>query len=273
MKHMLGAIFRKAAVIVEADHRRPHPVWHMIPNGPLAGYEMYLDPRHDWTGGHARGHYDDFIFEAVHNYDLVHPGDCIWDVGAYYGYYSLFFASLAGTDGQVIAFEPNPVNFDYLAANVKRNSKISSQIRLMDCAVADCDGKLEFRYSTKLAYTSMGFLPKSGVPSDQIAGSVYRGFSAIQVNVSRIDSLIDQGLPKPSLIKLDVEGAESSVLQGALGLFAHAKPTMLIEVHSITNMFFVQATLLAAGYRTQLLEGPDTQSNSRAFLLAMPRIE
>lgn len=48
-------------------------------------------------------------------------GRTVYDVGAYKGYYSLFFARAVGSQGQVISFEPHPLNFQKLTKRIKRN--------------------------------------------------------------------------------------------------------------------------------------------------------
>ena len=71
----------------------------------------------------------------------------------------------------------------------------------------------------------------------------------------------------PSIIKIDVEGAESLVLEGAVELLSKYKPLLLIEVNNITQMFYVQKRLLKIGYNLEILDKEHT-SLSRCFIIA-----
>jgi hypothetical protein len=71
----------------------------------------------------------------------------------------------------------------------------------------------------------------------------------------------------PSVIKIDVEGAEKLVLEGSLNLLLEYKPILLIEVHNITMMFYVQKILCELGYNSEILDS-DNSSLSRCFIIA-----
>jgi hypothetical protein len=87
----------------------------------------------------------------------------------------------------------------------------------------------------------------------------------------RADTLMHQKLvPMPSLIKIDVEGAELLVLEGAMELLTTHKPFLLIEVHNIIMMFKVQKLLSRLEYDLEILD-EENSSVSRCFIRARPK--
>jgi hypothetical protein len=84
------------------------------------------------------------------------------------------------------------------------------------------------------------------------------------------DTLLrDKRVPAPSIIKIDVEGAEAFVLAGAQQLLASQRPVLLIEVHHITAMHNILNILLRMGFRTSIVnQAPN--SPSRCFIVAQP---
>ena len=113
-------------------------------------------------------------------------------------------------------------------------------------------------------------LTGSSAPCDP---SVYAGFESTKVEAVRADALIAAGrVPPPTIMKIDVEGAEQFVLEGAPELLRTKRPLLIVEVHNITQMFHVQKLLNAAGYEMEILED-EHASVSRCFTLARPAEE
>src|SRR5688500_12933920 len=63
----------------------------------------------------------------------VRPGDSVFDIGAHLGFYTLLLAKLAGPEGKVFAFEPNPE----LLPSLRRTVDPASNITLLETAVSD----------------------------------------------------------------------------------------------------------------------------------------
>ena len=146
----------------------------------------------------------------------VHPGDCIWDVGANVGYYTKQFAAKTGIQGRVFAFEPSPVNFARLTSACAELSNVSPQ-RL---ALGRENGSLPFAQGAD----------ELGATSRILSGN---SPSAVMVKVRSGESVVaDKLADRPNAIKIDVEGFELEVLQG-LGELLADKPlhTIGIEVH------------------------------------------
>jgi FkbM family methyltransferase len=137
--------------------------------------------------------------------DILKP-EVFVDVGAYKGYYTV---RLSGKCRRVLAFEPNPRNRRILEENIKLNKL--SNITVYPYAAG------EARYVGKL-------YPRSS-SSTMLEG--YVNTPPIKVEVVPLDEIVD----KADIIKIDVEGYETRVLEGAKRLVENLKPTLLIEHH------------------------------------------
>ncbi len=167
---------------------------------------------------------------------------CI-DVGANIGYYSLLLASLAPR-GQVHSFEPIPRNFYLLNTSVLLNG--FDNVVLNCCAVGNKDGHTTFNVSADSAYSS--FLDTQRRERD----------STITVPVATLASYCqERGLRRIDFMKVDVEGAEKLVLEGASGCLgdAHLRPKILmVELYEpmlrayATSIDEIVAYLRNAGY-------------------------
>jgi len=251
------------------------PSWQFVENGILQGRELFLDT----NGGYYKheiiaGYHDQFFFDYLNNIDLhgelfTINGATIWDVGAHIGYHSLSFAALVGSSGSVIAFEPNPFNADRFRFNLSRNTDLGARITLLDFALSDVEGEEDFVISSDIGngYSSGSHLEKAFAPEDPQA---YQSYSQTRIRVETADALLrDERVPPPSIIKIDVEGAESLVLSGAQYILTNLRPILLIEVHHISAMHEVLNILLRFGYYTRILNDAPN-SSSRCFMVAQP---
>ncbi len=125
--------------------------------------------------------------------------DVVWDVGANIGAWSCF---LGTTDASIIAFEPVQANQRALLDNTERNGV---EVRVVPRALSDETGDASLRLDSR------GTTPGAGRGSllDSWRGA---SESTILVPTVRGDELTD--LPDPTVLKIDVEGAEPHVLRG-----------------------------------------------------------
>ena len=136
---------------------------------------------------------------------LVRPADVCFDIGGNTGLYAMLMAKRA-TDGEVHAFEPVPLNRHLLASGALLNG--FKHIVVNECAVGAEDGEMSFSEAVDGAYSS---LVPVGRKSER---------SALLVKVRSLDSYVaEKEMPRVDVMKVDVEGAEPLVLQGAAGLF------------------------------------------------------
>jgi FkbM family methyltransferase len=149
----------------------------------------------------------------------LQPGDTFWDVGANAGAFSLVAARAVGPSGRVIAFEPDPAANRLLAANLAAN-RIDT-VTTEPVAAGAADSMVRFGMATDNALSSMA---RTGTLGQSL--SEWR-----DVPMVRLDSYMARHPgPPPSLIKMDVEGAEWMVLDGMpLLLNGNARTVILIE--------------------------------------------
>jgi len=238
------------------------PAWHRVATGPLAGAELCFT---NVTQGGWRemvaGTFDSFLYRELASRRDVKGAVC-WDVGAHFGYHSLGFAALGA---QVVAFEPNPHNAARLRANLARNPRLAGRVRVRPEALANIDGPIQFVQSADLAETSSGsHLADAVAPAPDF---IYENFERVPVTGARADTLLASGEAPPAVMKIDVEGAEQLVLEGARGLLLRHKPLLLMEVHHIRLMYHLPPLLAGLGYRCQLVNEQHAEP-SRCFLVA-----
>jgi FkbM family methyltransferase len=167
----------------------------------------------------------------------LNPDDVFFDVGAMYGLYT-GFAGQVLTDGTVVAFEPYPRNLEALERTVELNGLSNVDIR--DVALSDATGVEEFE-SPSLEYHVQQIAamrarrqsgPESGATAPPVpdAGESVTNFS---VETRPGDSLVEAGeLPRPNVVKIDVEGAEPLVVDGLSETLTREACRLLVcEIH------------------------------------------
>jgi FkbM family methyltransferase len=250
--------------------RRSEAQWHRVTGGPLLDHYLLLDlgSAAAWNIEMKEGCFDAFIYDALSKVATI-EGATIWDAGAHIGYHSLSFAALVGPSGSVVAFEPNPHNIERFQHHLERNKDLKERITLMSCALGNMDGEADFVFSGCIdsGRSSGSHLKTSYVPLEPQS---YRAFDQKKVSVHTADELLRTNrAPAPSIIKIDVEGAESFLLAGAQHLLRTLRPVLLMEVHHISAMHDTLNILLRLGYHTSILDEAST-SSSRCFILARP---
>jgi FkbM family methyltransferase len=155
-------------------------------------------------------------------------------VGANVGIYTLLACIKAGPTGKVYAFEPMERNLRYLRRHITLNHLLNCHI--VEAAVSDTDGTQ--RFSSASWHDSMGRISSDG---------------ELEVRSVTLDSYFygEPGLPPPTVIKIDVEGAEMLVLKGANRIFSEFHPQLFIEIHGNQQHADCRAYLIAKGYRLE----------------------
>ena len=157
---------------------------------------------------------------------LDYEGQTIYDVGAFQGILTLFFAQQAGDRGRVIAFEPHPTNYGRLVENVRLND--FSNVTTRNIGVWRARGVLEL-------IAPSGGLPGRASASENIKSQFESQGVDVEVFAVPANSLDqelgDSSLPEPDFVKIDVEGLELDVLQGMQGIIARRKPRLFVEIY------------------------------------------
>jgi FkbM family methyltransferase len=146
---------------------------------------------------------------------FIKDNDVIFDIGANTGMHSYFF-SRSFKKTKVYAFEPLPANADYIRDAIGLN-KIDN-IELVNAAVGAKAGDIYFNTGSN---NSQGFITEQE--------------TALKVKMESLDHFIETRHVSPNFIKIDVEGAESMVLEGFKNYVGKLMPIMIIESHTPDN--------------------------------------
>lgn len=259
----------RPAMLASPGLPRPSPKWVRVSGGPLRDCQLFLDPDSPtyWEREMLEGKFDPFIYEELKAHGGI-EGATVWDIGAHIGYHSLAFAALAGQTGRVVSFEPNPFNLERFRSHLEKNPELASRITLLTSAVSNVDGASSFSFSPNVddGTSSGSHLTEAPLPGESWE---YEAFTETRVETVRADTLLESGLPAPDVIKIDTEGAEFLVLEGAKKLLSAHRPLVFVEVHHITLMLKVQQLMFDLDYRMKLLDA-EHASNSRCFVVAAP---
>lgn len=177
----------------------------------------------------------------------VQPDDVFYDIGANIGIYSCLISKVL-TQGEVVAFEPSSSNVVSLAQNVSNNG---SNITIAPVALADFTGLVGFELD--------GDHPGVGTHSISKADG-----SEMRVGVFSGEQLISQGdLPAPDVLKIDVEGAELSVLRGLQDQFSDIR-MIFCEIHG-GDTEEVQSFLRENGFDIEVILDRESEQFIHAF--------
>lgn len=134
------------------------------------------------------------------------------DVGANHGIFSLTFCALR-PDGRVLAIDPSPIAFEILQKNLKLNSFSQLKARKVACGAAPGHVRMELNWHHLQAI------------SDEASA-----VDAVNVPMLPLDQICEEENILPELLKIDVEGFELPVLQGAERVLQTAN-LLFLEVH------------------------------------------
>jgi FkbM family methyltransferase len=143
---------------------------------------------------------------------LLNQGDGVLDIGANIGWYSVVLGKIVGPTGYVHAFEPDPLNTEVLRNNIEENGLRNVWTHAI--ALADRSGQMELTIS------------KANLGDHRLSTNTTQGRHSVPVVVERLDSLLEQCPPEQfdrhrlRVIKIDTQGAEVMILNGAVDLLA-----------------------------------------------------
>lgn len=173
----------------------------------------------------------------------VRPGSTVIDAGAHIGFFTLPLARWVGAEGRLLAVEPEERNFARLGARLER-AGLAARVETIRGVLAERSG--DFRVAINPLHPGDHRLAEEGTP---VAGW------------SLDDLLAERPGPPVSFIKIDVQGAELRVIEGASEVLARDRPALLVEVEPpvIVEMGGTPEDLLAGlderGYRGHLWVG------------------
>jgi FkbM family methyltransferase len=227
-----------AALAPELLHRR-RPVTFRLKDG----IRLTTDGTSQ-TGriAYATGVYEPAVAALIRQ--RLRPGDTFVDVGANIGYFSLVAARAVGATGEVLAFEPSPEVRRALADNLRLNG--ITNVVVKEEALGPSHGEVTFF---------------TGPARDTGLGSLRRMDEGSTIRVSQIPfDEVAAGVDRITMVKIDVEGGESGVLEGMIRTLAARHPDIIVEV---TDAFLrplgssareLLALLRSHGYRVWRLD-------------------
>ena len=181
--------------------------------------------RGDMVSEHADLYGEWQELEVVMFRDILRPHSNVIEVGAHIGMHSVPLARIA-SQGQIICFEPQRVIHQILAENCALNN--CTNVHAEQMAVADYNGEVEIpctTYDTPWNYGSFSIVEGFNTER-QFTGEQWME----KVRVTRLDDHpLAAGLQSLRLLKIDAEGMETAVLDGADELVKRHRPCLFVE--------------------------------------------
>lgn len=147
----------------------------------------------------------------------VNKGDTVWDVGANIGVYAAQFVERGASN--VVCFEPAPAAVEALRQRFAAASHAASPVHIVPIALSNQRGTAQFSAD-------------GASPNNQI-GRADDSKPTIEIQVRSADeALVEFALPHPNVMKIDVEGYEQEVVEGASQvLSSRSLRSVFVEVH------------------------------------------
>jgi FkbM family methyltransferase len=190
-------------------------IWKMrcvFPSEPLTTFFLKDGSRFDYPLKTAigcslfRGDFESQ--EIAFLQQTLKPGNIFFDIGANGGFYTVIAAKQVGVTGHVYAFEPGQSELKILRHNIAINHL--TNVTIVECAVGNKSGKAQLAISSDGAMNS---LAKTNHPRQCIEHWQ-------SVEIIKLDDFCQKcGIKKVDFIKIDVEGAEKLVFEGAQNIF------------------------------------------------------
>jgi FkbM family methyltransferase len=141
------------------------------------------------------------------------PGDVVFDCGSCIGDITMIFAAFVGMAGKVYSFDPVPLHNQFMRAQVARNPKFKDVIVIREVGVSDVSKKV------------IGSIHNTDVISPG-------GLAIDTLELVKIDDVVKKdNLAHVDYIKMDIEGAETSALKGAIETLQKFKPKLAISCY------------------------------------------
>ena len=196
------------------------------------GYILYN--RNDYYIGRSIEQYGEYnALEMKLFGQICSPGHIVIEVGANIGAHTVGLARLVGSQGRVLAFEPQRLSFQTLCANVALNS-----IENVDCfwaAVGAREGFIDVPDLNPRKEYNFGGVTLLGPQGGR------------RVPCLTLDQYVT--LPQVDLIKIDVEGMEEDVLRGSEQLLKLFKPVLYVENDRLDKSEALMRLIASFDYR------------------------
>lgn len=165
---------------------------------------------------------------------IIEQGMFVADVGAYIGHHSVLFSRLVGSNGLVVAFEPQRVPFRALNCNLLLND--CDNVDAINCALgADIGFGELWPHKTKDNFGAVPIVKRKhgAIPIVEYKGEVSYGQGGQRVEISTLDVMLSRyrnGGRKLDFVKIDTQAYELFVLRGAAEVLEIDRPKIFFEV-------------------------------------------
>jgi len=194
-----------------------------------SGHRMRLDcrvPSHCWA--FFSGRYDDGKIAVL--LSLLRPGGIALDVGANIGFYTVPLAIHAQAIGsKVVAFEPLQSNAALLYHNLGLNNCLDV-VQVIESGLGNESALAKIVLSDD--FLTGGTVGNATIMSDALYQERYAQFARTEVKIDTLDRSWHDG-GRIDVVKIDVEGNETQVLEGGRNTIAAHRPVILIEVNRV----------------------------------------
>lgn len=218
---------------VEPEYLTDH--WGIVDFNPVPAYFINThDPvlQDQYISASVHQHdrpWDPYIWDRIISLTSTPDGSVFVDVGANLGYFTLAAASLGY---KVVAFEPMSRNAQKLAKSIQRNEQFSSRVTLYQNAVTALSGQPVALHETHHSNQGNGQIVVSDASIPEEGGSDHDKNQLLSVTLSEVLWGMDA-----FIVKIDVEGHENEVLEGARDWICNnAVRHIIMEISDATKL-------------------------------------
>lgn len=236
--------------------------------GPARGLRFRLNLKEFIEPLYFYGTYE--LPEAQAIKRVCREGWVVWDCGIYLGYYTNLFSRLVAPTGCVVAFEPDPRNIERTKSNLALNHL--SNVQFVQAAIGAPVGEIDF----VISHNTNSHIRGAYIGLDQFDYATReRTDEVIKVRCISLDEAYqNDNLPRPDLIKIDIEGAELEALQYLDRITTEVRPIIILELHNPECDAAAWAFSQRANYSLESLDrGTPVRCREEAggTLLCLPR--
>lgn len=181
----------------------------------------------------GRAAFDRELLEVARHF--ISPGRMVFDVGANVGEFATAASHFVGSQGAGLAIEPDPFLCALLHRTIAEPENAGLQLEALCAAIAEKDGFASFHIASR------------GRASNALAGHGLYTMGNVRARfmapVFTIDTLVEKWR-LPGFIKIDVEGAELRVLEGACQTLSYHRPLIFVEVTAMQDRVLALFTQL-----------------------------
>ncbi len=238
--------YRAQQLRVERELCLQRATWD-VPDPWFSPLSLYRAPLEDGSAVRLHSHSVSIVsIFLLHQYRYsrggarvsAEPGQVAFDVGGCWGDSALYLADRVGPGGKVYTFEFEPRNLEVLRANLALNPELAQRIEIVELAVWERSGE------------QLPFAPAGATTT--VAGAQAHARAPTATTITLDDFVAQAGVTELGFVKMDVEGAERSVLTGAAGVLETLSPRLAIAAYHRPDDLVRIPELVGAGYALYL---------------------